>query len=61
MIREQVQKLFFVNRKNSVGGNLPVRELKEESSGLFGMFKDKSEPPVAQSRARKSFFNFGGD
>lgn len=52
VIRENLQKLFFVNRKT----------IQDMGSGMFSMVKERErEPPVAQSRTRKSFFNFGSD
>ena len=67
-IRDNLQKIYFVHKK---GGNHNVLQtsahntmnthIHEVGSGLFSLARDKAEQPVAQSRTRKSFFNFGSD
>jgi hypothetical protein len=60
-------KLFYIRRKEREvlpPSQPPQQQIKpQEDSGIFSIFKDKTQvqniESQGQSRARKSFFNFG--
>jgi hypothetical protein len=58
-IKDNVLKLFFFRKKEPQ----PQIRPQPEESGIFSIFKDKTQvqnnESQGQSRARKSFFNFG--
>ena len=60
-IRDSLQKLFFINRKTIQSSTVNNQHIHEIGSGIFSMARDRASEPVAQSRTRKSFFNFGSD
>lgn len=65
-IKDNLSKIFFINRKNvgisNQGGSGGYSShIHEIGNSIFSVGKDKVEQPVAQSRTRKSFFNFGSD
>jgi hypothetical protein len=60
-IKDNVLKLFFIRKPQS---QPQVQVRPQEDSGIFSIFKDKTQvmqnnESQGQSRARKSFFNFG--
>jgi hypothetical protein len=62
-IKDNVMKLFFFKKREMQPQIRPQQQQKEEESGIFSIFKDKTQvqniESQGQSRARKSFFNFG--
>lgn len=66
-IKDNLSKIFFINRKSvgisNQGGPVGYSShIHEIGNSIFSVAKDKIEQqPVAQSRTRKSFFNFGND
>ena len=63
VIQENIQRLFYINRRQSSSPPKNQPHIYEVGKGIFqsAVGERSSEPPVAQSRTRKSFFNFGGD
>lgn len=67
-IKDNLQKLFFISKRNTLmQGNTLIQgntHIHEVGSSIFSMVRDQQPQPQsqgAQSRTRKSFFNFGSD
>ena len=64
VIQENIQRLFYISRRQA-SSSPPKNQahIYEVGKGIFQSVvgERSSEPPIAQSRTRKSFFNFGGD